>query len=108
MLDGVLGLLEEVLPARGWELHWHSRGVGASYRGKGRLHLHIGRRWIDVRVGTPRLVDAAGTTRRMVMWSRRHRVRVESAADLAGGARPQLEALLAQAEELLEGAGART
>jgi hypothetical protein len=104
LLAGLLDLLEEVLPGRGWTIRWHSHGVDAAYRECGYLHLHLGRRWFDVRVGTKPVRDAEGNRRCMHPWAPGHKARFTDDADLVGEAAEHLQSLLQQAEEVVNGA----
>jgi len=96
----LLDLLEAMLPKRGWEIRWHSRGFEPAYRDKAKIHTQLGRRHVNLRVGAPPTIDDDGQKRGMFPWHAAHLLRVESPDDLTDEFRKKLKQLLAQAEDL--------
>ena len=98
----LLDLFEAMLPKRGWEMRWHSRGLEPVYRDSARMHVQLGRRHINLRVGAPAAIDADGNRRGMFPWHSQHMLRIMSTQDMNKAFHQQLVQLLDQAEDLTD------
>ena len=100
VMAALLERLTATMAERGWQPHWHSGGLAAGYRGTGHVHVHPGKKWIDVRVSSRPVRDAEGQRFHMPGWAPQNRVRVASPNDLDEELDQKLGSLLDRAEEI--------